>query len=182
MKLILVSLLLTTSAFLFYGCEGSDPRVEKPLKIKMVNDKPCFYIDPFEDMDRFVIRNFAVTRRTAPMDIEYQWQEGEFETMEHEDFYRPTGNRYLFPPSVMAGSGICVEYGVDIDKNSSVVKQLKTGVVYRAWGIGYNQKQWASEKKNVGRAYFAESFYLQKNEQTGKLEAIVVKNNNQAIK
>lgn len=182
MKSILVSLLLTTSAFLFYGCEKSDPRVEKPLKIKMVNDKPCFYIDPFEDMDRFVIRNLTVDHKLSPIDWDNQWHEGEFETLGSEEFFRPIGNRYLFPPSAMAGSDKCVEYGVDIDKNTSIVKELKTGVIYSAGFECYNEQQWNSTTKDIGKAYFDTWFYLRKNEQTGKLEAVVVKDNNQAIK
>jgi hypothetical protein len=185
MKSILVSLLLTTSAFLFYGCEGSDPRVEKPLKIKMINEKPCFYFDPFEDMDRFVIRNFAVTITTAPLDLDYHWAEGSFGLMRQEDFEKPLEKHYLFPPSAMTGGDKCVEYGTDIDKYKRITKELKTGIVYSAWCTGYNKKQRESSRiaeENIGEASFATSFYLRKNEQTGKLEAVVVNDTNQTIK
>jgi hypothetical protein len=168
--------------FTFFNGERGDPRVEKPLKIKMLNDKPCFYIDPFEDMDRFVIRNLTVDHKLSPIDWDNQWHEGEFETLGSEEFFRPIGNRYLFTPSAMAGSDKCVEYGVDIDKNTSIVKELKTGVVYIIFITGYNKEQLFSTKRNVGEASFAASFYLQKNTQTGKLEAVIVKDNNQTNK
>ncbi|MDD3596823.1 hypothetical protein [Sulfuricurvum sp.] len=179
MKSILVSLLLTTSAFLFYGCEGSDPRVEKPLKIKMVNDKPCFYIEPFEDMDRFVIRNISVDHIISPLtNIENQWHEGEFDITRAEAYNRPIGQRYLFTSSAMAGSDKCVKYGIDLDKNVSTPKKLKTGVIYNAGCIGYNKKQWMSAKEKVGEITVSTWFYLQKNQQTGRLEAVIVNDNN----
>ncbi|MDD3597210.1 hypothetical protein [Sulfuricurvum sp.] len=178
MKSILVSLLLATSAFLFYGCERKDPRVEKPLKIKMVNDNPCFYIEPFEDMDKFVIRNFAVTFRVSPVDLAYQWDEGEFDTTSADSYNQPIGQRYLFPTSAISGQDSCVKYGTDLDKNMSTVKKLKMGTMYSVWGIGYNKKQWMSAKEKVGEIYLGTRFYLQKNSSTNKLEAIIVNDNN----
>ncbi|MDD2369899.1 MAG: hypothetical protein PHQ90_11395 [Sulfuricurvum sp.] len=188
--LSILALLLLLAAFLFlfflfiyvfYGYERKDPRVEKPLKIKMVHDNPCFYIEPFEDMDRFVIRNISVDHTISPLSYENQWHEGEFDTTSADSYNQPIGQRYLFPPSAISGQDSCVEYGTDLDKNASTVKKLKTRVIYSADCVGYNKKQWTSAKEKVGEIYFGTTFYIQKNSSTNKLEAIIVNDNNHTI-
>ena len=128
MKSILVSLLLATSAFLFYGCERSDATVEKPLKIKMLNDKPCFYIDKFDGMDKFNIQSISVESSWGDPKVSTRtlWREGYYVRASnfHEDLHRPIGNAFLFPPSVVVGSDKCVEYGKHIIGQISIEKEI----------------------------------------------------------
>lgn len=173
-------ILLAISIFVFCGCEISDKRVEKPLKIKMVNDKPCFYIDPFEDMDKFNIRNLQL-HKTDSHYSPVVWSEGYFEDGGRQNFYRPVGNEFLFAPSSIAGSDKCIEYGPDLDKNGFAGNELKTDVVYGILMVGYNKEQWASDRKNVEEVDFHVRFYLKKNSQTGKIEAVIVDNNTTKI-
>lgn len=181
MKFLHSIVMLVLYTFFISGCEGRDPRVEKPLKIKMVNDNPCFYIDPFEDMDRFVIRNISVNHAISPLSYENQWHEGEFDTTSFDSYNQPIGQRYLFPPSSISSQDSCVEYGTDIDNNVSTVKKLRTGIIYTAECIGYNKKQWMSEKEKVGEIAVNTLFHLEKNQQTGRLEAVIVSDNNHTI-
>jgi len=176
-------ILLAISIFVFYGCEISDKRVEKPLKIKIINDKPCFYIDPFEDMDKFNIRTLGVSRPDPNREAYWliEWSEGYFKDGGRQNFYRPVGNEFLFAPSAIAGSDRCIEYGLDLDKNGFAGNELKTDVIYHAGMRGYNKEQWASDRKKVGEADFHVRFYLKKNSQTGKIEAVIVDNNTTKI-
>lgn len=116
------------------SCEANDPRVEKPLKIKMVNDKPCFYIDGFDDMDKFNIQSISVegTWDNPKVPHRTQWREGYqiFALDFHRGISRPIGKVFLFSPSAIAGSDKCVEYGLDIVSKNGVEKELKVDSNY----------------------------------------------------
>ena len=62
--------------------------------------------------------------------------------------------------------------------NPVIAKELQMNVVYSAGMYGWNKEQWASNIKEVGSASFSVRFYLEENKQTGKVRAVIVKNNN----
>jgi len=134
MKSILKILLLTLSIFLLDGCENNILPNEKPLKIKIVHNKPCFYIDKFDGMDKFNIQSISVegTWDNPKVPHSTQWREGYqiFALDFHRGISRPIGKVFLFSPSAIAGSDKCVEYGLDIVSKNGVQKELKVDSNY----------------------------------------------------
>jgi hypothetical protein len=166
-KFILLSfgIFLVLSAiivFLYFNYNGDKfPQpIKNQLRITMKDNNPCFYIEPFNEMEAFDLYEVHVIK--PPMPYEGYWCAGLCDK-----------TKIAIPLSFFAGTEQCIPYGVKNKSFSAPSKKLQIDVLYEA-SIDASRRSIPKGKKEDDGNWLTANvwFYLSKNSKTGELNAI----------
>ncbi|MDD5548056.1 MAG: hypothetical protein PHI79_00490 [Sulfurovaceae bacterium] len=167
-KIVLVIFtLMVISNFLLItlASEKMHKAQEKQLKIELIDNKPCFYIDEFDGINDFDAKGIGV-RTELPsiewMKTEHMW----FAGVIRKDIH----SMKSFHLSTISDASKCIPYGIKNDITSAPSQKLQTDILYNVSISAFKRNIPTKELKDDDEINFYEYFYLSKNKKTGKIE------------
>ena len=160
---IFMATLIALILLLMAPKDGREDDADKKLNVTMKDNTPCFYIDAFDEIDTFEIKNIFATKQVNDEASEF-----------HETIWRISESdrsKIHIPFTVIVGKEQCIPFGLKNEIHSVESKNLDTDVLYQVMIHGI--------RKNITEVYNTDLisagiyFYLSKNPKTGKSEIVL---------
>lgn len=147
-----------------------DPII-KNLKITIQNKEPCFYIDKFDGIEAFDIKEISVAKMKKNPSIGYDFN-ATYETYWCVGLCEDIPRKINLPLSSFAGINQCLPYGTQHEKSSILSKKMEMNTLYIATVSGEKRNIIPEKFTDADKIIASSLFYLHKNSKTGQIEVL----------